>query len=106
VVLAIATAPAPVKTARALLREPPLPDALWERLQAEHGLPATSPGIYLAPAGWTTAQLFPATATFTADGEFPDAEPLASTSAEDFPPGRVLDVAALPEECWLAAHYA
>jgi hypothetical protein len=76
------------------------------RLQAEHGLPATGPGIYLAPAGWTAAQLFPAAATFTADGEFPDAEPLASTSAEDFPPGRALDVAALPEECWLAAHYA
>jgi hypothetical protein len=106
VVLAVATAPVPVKIARALLREAPHPDALWERLQAEHGLPATSPGIYLAPAGWTVAELYPATAASTADGEFPDAKPLASTSAEDFPPGRALDVVGLPEEFWLAAHYA
>jgi hypothetical protein len=95
-----------VKVTRAQLRDAPLPDALWERLQAEHALPAGSPGIYLAPAGWTVAQLFPAAAAFTTDGEFPDAQPLATTSAEDFPPGRALDVAGLPEEFWLAAHYA
>ena len=109
-VLAVATEPSPIKVRRELLDDAQarsaLPDTLWARLLESHQLPSSDAGIYLAPAGWTIAQLFGADATHTADGEFPNANALTSTSAEDFPPGVKLDLATLPDEFWLAAHYA
>ncbi|HOX46227.1 MAG TPA: hypothetical protein PK668_21665 [Myxococcota bacterium] len=109
VILAVATEPSPVKVRRALLdlgALGALPDALWRQLEERHQLPTSEPGIYLAPAGWTVAQLFEPAAAHTEHGEFPGAKALAGTSGEDFPPGVKLEVPKLPEEFWLAAHYA
>lgn len=109
-VLAHAAQRRPAKVSRAELDAPAqlrrIPAELWEEVRAR-GVAPRDEGLYLAPAGWSVASLFPGDAVYDPSCEtFPDAKPLATTCAEDFPPGLRLEPGELPEELWLQAFYA
>jgi len=112
VALAVGVYPGePVRVSTATLQkvsEEQIPEAFWAELQNSHGLILVDPGLYLAPAGWTVAELWGPEAKYDADDEYFDEgqEPLVVTCAADFPPGVALDVSSLPETVQLRATYA
>lgn len=111
-VLAVAVYPGePTRLAKSQLAKidaAALPDGLWEELADTHGLQAEEPGLYLAPAGWTVAEIFPPDAVYDTSGECfaPPHQAVLATCAEDFPPGVGIDLGSLPDEVWLRAFYA
>ena len=76
-----------------------IPADFFATLASEHGVTFGEFAVHLAPAGWSGARLMP-----VAGDEDEDAT--IQTWAEDTEPGRVLDVAALPEQFYLKAEYA
>jgi hypothetical protein len=82
-----------------------VPDALWEKLEAELGgagddegedenddegddaEPSRKPGIFLAPAGWTVASIYAADQSKWNPRGWVEGEPLVTACSEDLEPG-------------------
>ena len=99
----------PIKVSREQLTGlSPIEPDVWAQLEARLGAPLEGPDqLFLAPAGWSVAELYDGASEYDADDEcFGDDEPLLQSCSEDFPPGVDVVASDLPSSFWLRAFYA
>jgi hypothetical protein len=96
----------PVRLSRDEVSAAPIPADFWDALAREHEVETIDEGVFLAPAGWTVARVYDASATYDRASREVRGKSLVTTSSEDGTPGKRLDDRDLPDELVLYATYS